>query len=168
MKDGDNKLILQYHKLYNKVISVSPCPYSILFRGDHSFDLIILWHVHNISKYSENSGRHNFHYISCFNAFPDWISSAPTWLIAILFLFFSTWFTSLKVRTVRGTTDCFRIGKGVCQGCILSPCWFNLYSEYIMRNSGLDEAQAGIKIARRKINTLYPDDTTLWQNVKKN
>ena len=56
----------------------------------------------------------------------------------------------------------FKIGKGVCQGCILSPCLFNLYSEYIMRNVGLDEAQAGIKIARRNINNLrYADDTTL-------
>ena len=66
------------------------------------------------------------------------------------------------VRTGHGTTDCFQIGKGVCQGCILSPCLFNLYAEYIMRNTGLDEAQAGIKIARRNINNLrYADDTTL-------
>ena len=61
-----------------------------------------------------------------------------------------------------GTTDGFQIGKGVCQGCIMSPCLFNLYAEYIMRNAGLDEAQAGIKIARRNINNLrYADDTTL-------
>ena len=66
------------------------------------------------------------------------------------------------VRTGHGTTDCFQIGKGVCQGCILSPCLFNLYAEYIMRNAGLDEAQAGIKIARRNINNLrYAYDTTL-------
>ena len=65
------------------------------------------------------------------------------------------------VRTGHGTTDLFQIGKGVCQGCILSPCLFNLYAEYIMRNTGL-EAQAGIKIARRNINNLrYADDTTL-------
>ena len=58
--------------------------------------------------------------------------------------------------------DWFQIGKGVCQGCILSPCLFNLYSEYIMQNAGLDEAQAGIKIAGRNINNLrYADDTTL-------
>jgi len=66
------------------------------------------------------------------------------------------------VRTGHGTTDWFQIGKGVCQGYILSPCLFNLYAEYIMRNSGLEEAQAGIKIARRNINNLrYADDTTL-------
>ena len=66
------------------------------------------------------------------------------------------------VRTGHGTTDWFRIGKGVHQGCILSPCLFNFYAEYIMRNAGLDEAQAGIKIARRNINNLrYADDTTL-------
>ena len=66
------------------------------------------------------------------------------------------------VRTGHGTTDWFQIGKGVCQGCILSPCLFNLYAEYIMRNAGLDEAQAGIKIAGRSINNLrYADDTTL-------
>ena len=66
------------------------------------------------------------------------------------------------VRTRHGTTDWFQIGKGVCQYCILSPCLFNLYAEYIMRNAGLDEAQAGIKIARRNINNLrYADDTTL-------
>ena len=67
-----------------------------------------------------------------------------------------------KVRTGHGTTGWFQIGKGVRQGCILSPCLFNLYAEYIMRNAGLDEVQAGIKIARRNINNLrYADDTTL-------
>ena len=66
------------------------------------------------------------------------------------------------VRTGHGTTDCFQIGKGVRQGCILSPCLFNFYAEYIMRNAGLGETQAGIKIARRNINNLrYADDTTL-------
>ena len=66
------------------------------------------------------------------------------------------------VRTGHGTTDWFQIGKGVCQRCILSPCLFNLYAEYIMRNAGLQEAQAGIKIARTNINNLrYADDTTL-------
>ena len=66
------------------------------------------------------------------------------------------------VRTGHGTIDWFQIRKGVCQGCILSPCLFNLYAEYIMRNTGMEEAQAGIKIAGRNINNLrYPDDTTL-------
>ena len=66
------------------------------------------------------------------------------------------------VGTGHGTTDWFQIGKGVCQGCILSPCLFNLYAEYIMRIAGLEEAQAGIKIAGRNINNLrYADDTTL-------
>ena len=66
------------------------------------------------------------------------------------------------VRTGHGTTDCFQIGKRVCQSCILSPCLFNLYAEYIKRNAGLDEAQAGIKIAGRNTNNLsYADDTTL-------
>ena len=66
------------------------------------------------------------------------------------------------IRTGHGTTDWFQIGKGVYEGYILSPCLFNLYVEYIMRNAGLEEAQAGIKIARRKINNLrYTDDTTL-------
>ena len=72
------------------------------------------------------------------------------------------------VRTRHGTTDWFQIGKGVRQGCILSPL-FNLYAEYIMRNAGLEEAQAGIKIAGININNLrYADDTTLWQKVNKN
>ena len=66
------------------------------------------------------------------------------------------------VRTGHGTTDWFQIGKGVRQGCILSPCLFNVYAEYIMRNAGLEETQTGIKIARRNINNLrYADDTTL-------
>ena len=66
------------------------------------------------------------------------------------------------VRTGHGTTDWFQIGKGVHQGCILSPCLFNFYAEHIMRNAGLEEAQAGIKIARRNINNLrYADDTIL-------
>ena len=74
------------------------------------------------------------------------------------------------VRTGPGATDWFQIRKGVHQGCILSPCLFNLYAEYIMRNSGLEEAQAaGIMISGRNINNLrYADDTTLWQKAKTN
>ena len=71
------------------------------------------------------------------------------------------------VRTGHGTTDWFQIGKGVCQGCIFSPCLFNLYAEYCTRNAELEEAQAGIKIAGRNINNLrYADDTTLMAESK--
>ena len=71
------------------------------------------------------------------------------------------------VRTGHGPTDWFQIRKGVCQGCILSPCLFNFYAEYIMRNAGLEEAQAGIKIARRNISNLrYADDTPLMAESK--
>ena len=73
------------------------------------------------------------------------------------------------VRTGHGTTDWFQMGKGIHQGCILSPCLFNLYEEYFMRNTGLEETQAGIKIAGRNLNHLrYADDTPLWQKVKRN
>ena len=73
------------------------------------------------------------------------------------------------IRTGHEKTDWFQIRKGVRQGCILSPCLFNLYAEYIMRNAGLDEAQAGIKIARRKINNLrYAMTPPLWQKAKRN
>ena len=73
------------------------------------------------------------------------------------------------VRTGYGTTDWFQIGKGVRQGCIMSPCLFNFYAEYIMRNAGLDKAEARIKTAGRNINNLiYADDTPLWQKAKKN
>ena len=72
------------------------------------------------------------------------------------------------VRTGRGITDWFQIGKGVHQGCILSPCLFNFYAEYIVRDAGLEEAQAGIKIARRNINNLrYADDITLMAESEK-
>ena len=72
------------------------------------------------------------------------------------------------VRTGHRTTDWFQIGNGVCQGCILSPCLFNIYAEYIMRNAELDEAQAGIKIARRNINNLRHADDTTFVAVSKN
>ena len=72
------------------------------------------------------------------------------------------------IRTGHETTDWLQIGKGLCQGCILSPCLFNFYAEYIMRNAGLEEEQAGIKTARRNINHLrYADDTTHLQKVKR-
>ena len=95
--------------------------------------------------------------INCGNSEGDGNTRPPD-----LFLEKPVWRLEATVRTGHGTTDWFQIGKGVCQGCILSPCLFNLYSEYIMRNAGLEEAQAGIKIARRNINNLrYADDTTL-------
>ena len=73
------------------------------------------------------------------------------------------------IRTGHGTTDWFQMGKGLCQVCILSPCLFNLYAEYILRNDWLDEAQAGIKISGRNINNLNMQMTPpLWQKVKKN
>ena len=78
----------------------------------------------------------------------------------------------VKTATVRnghGTTHRFQVGKGVCQHCILSPCLFNLYAEYLMRNAGLDEAQAGVNIARRNINTSHMQMTPpLWQKMKRN
>ena len=89
------------------------------------------------------------------------ISDHLTWLLRNLYAG-----QEATVRTGHGTTDWLQIGQGVGQGCILSPCLFNIYAEYIMRNAGLDEAQLGIKIARRNINNLrYSDDTTLWQKV---
>ena len=79
----------------------------------------------------------------------------------------SDWGQEATVRTGHGTTDWFQTGKGVRQGCILSPWLFNLYAEYIMRKAGLEEAQAGIKVARRNINNLrYSDDTTLMAESK--
>ena len=75
----------------------------------------------------------------------------------------------VAVTIEHGTIDWFKIGKAIHQGCVLSPCLFNLYAEYIMQNARLDEAQAGIKIARRNINNLrYANDTTLLQKAKRN
>ena len=73
-----------------------------------------------------------------------------------------------KVRTGHGTTDRFQIGEGVCQDCVLSPCLFSLYAEYIMQNAGLREVQAGIKIARRNVNNFSYTDDTLMAEVKRN
>ena len=80
----------------------------------------------------------------------------------------STLCDPMNCITRHGTTDWFQIGKGVCQGCTLSPCLFNLHAEYIIRNAGLEETQAGIKIAGRNINNLrYADDTTLMADSEK-
>ena len=100
----------------------------------------------------------------CFPIYFPWIPDHLTCLLRNMYAG-----QEATVRTGHGTTDWFQIGKGVCQGCILSPCLFNLYAEYIMRNAGLEEAQAVIKIARRNINNLrYADDTTFMQKVKRN
>ena len=89
----------------------------------------------------------------------------PGHLTCLLRNLYAGW--EATVRTGHGTTDWFQIGKGVHQGCILSPCLLNFYAEYIMRNAGLDEAQAGIKIAGRNINYLrYADETTLMAESK--
>ena len=91
----------------------------------------------------------------------------PDQLICLLRILYAG--QEATVRTGHGTTDWFQIGKGVCQGCILSPCLFNLHVEYIMRNAGLDKAQAGIKIAREiSITSDMQMTTPLWQKVKKN
>ena len=91
----------------------------------------------------------------------------PDYLICLLRNLYAD--QEATLRTGHGKTDWFQIGKGIRLGCILSPCLFNLYAEYLIRNAGLDEVQAGIKIARRNINNLrYADDTTLMQKVKRN
>ena len=91
----------------------------------------------------------------------------PNYLISLLRKLYPG--EEATVRTGHGTTDWFQIGKGVRQGCILSPCLFNFYAEYIMRNAGLEEAQVGIKIAGRNINNLrYAMTPPLWQKVKRN
>ena len=90
----------------------------------------------------------------------------PNYLICLLRNLYAG--QEATIRTGHETTDWFKIGKGVHQGCILPPCLFNLYTQYIMRNAGLDEAQTGIKIARRNINNLiYADDTTLMAGRKR-
>ena len=85
----------------------------------------------------------------------------PDYLTCLLRILYTGQETTVRIR--QGTTDWFQIGKGVCQGCILSACLFNLCAEYIMRNARLDEAQAGIKVVGRNVNNLrYVDDTTQW------
>ena len=92
------------------------------------------------------------------------ISDHPTCLLRNLYAG-----QEATVRTGHGTTDCSQIRKGVTRGCVLSPCLFTLYGEYIMQNAGLDEAQAEINIAGRNISNLrHADDTILWEKVKKN
>ena len=101
--------------------------------------------IKSLLAYSLRWGHRNSHHLTCLFRNPYAAQEAT-------------------VRTGHGTTDWFQVGKGVCQGCILSPCLFNLYAEYIMRNAGLEEAQGRIKIAGRNINNLrYADDTTLME-----
>ena len=111
------------------------------------------------------------------SAFFDYTKALSVWITTNCGKFFKRWMgisdhltcllrylyagQEAPVRTRHGTTDWFQIGKGISRGCILSPCLFNLYAEYIMWNAGLDEAQAGIKVAKRNINLRYADDTTL-------
>ena len=99
----------------------------------------------------------------------DWCTCAPSLASTCMEICMQVAGQEATARTGHGTADCFQIGKGVHQDCILSPCLLNLYAKYIMRNAGLEEAQAGIKISGRNINTIQDaDDTTLWQKVKKN
>ena len=96
------------------------------------------------------------------NSSEDRNTRPPDWLLRNLYSG-----QEATIRTGHGTTDWFQIGKGVCQGCILSPCLFNFYAEYIRQKVGRDEAQAGINIARRNINNLrHADDTTLMAESK--
>ena len=86
-----------------------------------------------------------------------------------MFIYAASWEIGIQVKKQQLEQDWFQIGKGVHQGCILSSCLFSLYTEYIMQNTMLNEAQAGIKIAGRNINNLrYADDTTLWKKAKRN
>ena len=119
----------------------------------------------------QQSSRKNIYF-----CFIDYTKALTVWLTINCGKFWKRWEYHLTyllsnlyegqeatVRTGHETTDWFQIGKGVCQGCVLSPWLFNLYAEYIMRNAGLEETQVGIKIARRNINNLrYADDTTLF------
>ena len=137
-------------------------------RGTRDQIANICWIIEKAREFQKNI---YFHFIDCAKAF-DCVDHNKLWKILQetgvpdhLTCLLRTLYAGQEatVRTGHGTTDRFQIGKGVCQGCILSPCLFNLYAKYIMRTAGLDEAQAKIrKIARRNINNLrYADDTTL-------
>ena len=127
----------------------------------------ICWIIKKAKEFQKNIYFYSIDYVKAF----DCVDHNKLWKILKemgipdhLTCFLRNLYTGQEatVSTGHGTTDWFQIGKGVCQGCILSPCLFNLYVEYIMRNAGLDETQAGIKIPERTINNLrYADDTTL-------
>ena len=136
-------------------------------RGTRDQIVNIFWIIKKARKFQRNI---YFCFIDCVKAF-DCVYHNKLWrilkergipdhLICLLRNLYAG--QEATVRTGHGTTDWFQVGKGVRQGCTLSPCLFNLYAEYIMRNTGLEEAQAGIKIAGRHLNNLrYADDTTL-------
>ena len=141
-------------------------------RGTRDQIANIRWIIEKAREFQKNI---YFCFIDNTKAF-DWVDHNKLWkilkemgipdhLICLLRNLYAV--QEATVRTGHGTMDWFQVGKGVRQGCILSPCLFNFYAEYIMRNAGLEEAQAGIKIARRNINNLrYADDTTLMAESK--
>ena len=156
-------------KKKNKIIVQTPDVQAGFRKGRGTRDQIanICWIIENAREFQKNI---YFCFIVYAKAF-DCVDHSKLWKILkemgipdhLTFLMRTLYAgKEATVRTGHGTTDWFQIGKGVSQGCILSPCLFNLYAEYIMRNAGLDEAQARIKIAGRNINNIrYADDTTL-------
>ena len=142
-------------------------------RGTRDHIANIHWIIKKARKFQKNI---YFCFIDYAKAFDLWITTnwkilheigIPDHLTCVLRNLCAS--QEATVRTEHGRTDLFQIRKGLRQGCLLSPCLFNLYTEYIMRISGLNESQAEIKIAGRNITNLsYVDDTTLWQKVKKN
>ena len=140
------------------------CNYGILFHSYRDQIANICWIMEKAREFQKNIYFCFFYYAKAFDCVDHnklWKilkeMGIPDHLTCLLRNLYAG--QEATVRTGRGTTDWFKIGKGVCQACILSPCLFNLYTEYIMRNAGLEEAQAGIKIAGRNINNLrYADD----------
>ena len=142
-------------------------------RGTRDHIANIHWIIKKARKFQKNI---YFCFIDYAKAFDLWITTnwkilheigIPDHLTCVLRNLCAS--QEATVRTEHGRTDLFQIRKGLRQGCLLSPCLFNLYTEYIMRISGLNESQAEIKIAGRNITNLsYVDDTTIWQKVKKN
>ena len=125
-------------------------------RGTRDQIANIRWIMEKARKFQKNIYFCSIDYAKAF----DCVDHNKLWKICLLRNLYAG--EEATVRTGHGTTDWFQIGKGVRQGCILSPCLFNIYAEYIMRNAGLDESQAGIKIAGRNINNFkYADNTTL-------
>ena len=151
-----------------------PCIQAVFRKGRGTRDQTanISWIIKEATEFQKNT---YFYFIDYAKAF-DCVDHNKLWKILQvmgipdhLTCLLRNLCTSQKatVRTGHGATDWFQIGKGICQGCILSSCLFNLYAEYIMRNAGLEEAQARIKLARRNINNLrYADDTTLMAESK--